>query len=460
MKRFFFHHKEFFLAFLAILFVLFLTRTDWGKQNNDPVSYQFTADVDQYYSYLVAFEIAREPSFKFTTNRGYWLWEHESGALVQKMTLGMSIMYAPFFYIGDMIALNSKKYKADGYSYPYSAAVRAGTWFYVFLGLFFLFKTLAFLFNKSTAAITVFFVFIGTNLVYYTMNEGEMTHSYLFSLFSIFIFCVIKLFETKRVIYLLPISFILGLSILIRPTSVLIVLFPLLYGGFSIYELKNKLALLISSLPILLVSIFLFALPIFLQLLYWKVYTGDWVVYSYNGEKFFFNNPKILDFLIGFRKGWFIYTPIMIVGIIGLFTKSKALLKVRWSIVMILILAVYILSSWWCWWFGGGLGSRSMIDYYAFIAIPFAAAIFHFMHKKYINVLLASFLLITTAYNLVLQRKYPESIHWDGMTKDAWVISMSNLFNMDDKAREEYAEALELPDYKAAIDDVQKVREQ
>ena len=46
-------------------------------------------------------------------------------------------------------------------------------------------------------------------------------------------------------------------------------------------------------------------------MLYWKHIMGTFFFYSYDQEGFFFGNSHVLDGLLSYRKGWFIYTPIM-----------------------------------------------------------------------------------------------------------------------------------------------------
>ena len=119
------------------------------------------------------------------------------------------------------------------------------------------------------------------------------------------------------------------------------------------------------------------------QFLYWKEISGKWLLFSYgNDERFFWTQPEILKVLAGFRKGWLIYTPVMIFGMAGLFMLRK---KVReWSIALPLtiILSVYIISSWWCWWYGGGFGMRPMIDFYGIMAFGLAAFITSLKGRK------------------------------------------------------------------------------
>lgn len=442
-------NKPFFIFLVLIAIVTYTNRSDWNNGfNNKP--FQFVHDVDQYYSYLVAYEIKEDLSFTFPTDRGYWVTPQENGNNIPKMTMGMAIMMAPFFYIGHNIALNNEEeYTADGYSLPYAVSIRIGTCIYVLFGLFFLFKSLSFFYNKWVSALATFLVFIGTNLFLYTMRDGEMTHSYLFTLFSLFTYSFLQFYHHKKPIFAIILLAVLGLSVLIRPTSIIILLFPLFYGGIKKEILVEKLYLLKRYKLYLFIGILFFCFPIFLQLLYWKIYAGSWVTYSYTDEGFFFNNPRIIDFLFGYRKGLFIYTPIVLLSIVGLIMAVAKRKTFGLSIVLIFGVSVFVLSSWWCWWFGGSFGSRSMIEYYSFLAFPLATVFAFFLKRISTGILAGVIAVLAVWFNLFLIKKYPNSIHWDAMCEESFWISMQST-HLDPETDAKYQNSLCHPNYENA----------
>lgn len=421
---------------------------NWLVNTERESPYQFRNDVDQYYSYLTATFIHEDLSFSFPS--GYWLIENQNGKKLPKVSVGMSYMYAPFFLIGHAVALNSN-YKADGYSLPYSLSVAFGTTIYFILGLFFLIKTLDLFFNKWISAITALLIFFGTNLLYYVIGEGEMTHSYLFALYSLAIYLTIKWHQTplKRTLFIL--AFVFGLIVIIRPVEVF---FGLFFVGYNIYNKQSfiaKLNLLKNQWFSFILALFFFLIPIIPQLIYWKIYGGDWLVFTYgSNERFFFSDPKIFDFLFSYRKGWFVYTPLLIFSIFGLFFLRKKVKEMSLITPLFLVFLIYILSSWWCWWYGGSFGMRAMVQYYAFLAFPLAAFI-DFLLKNKTRVLIFSPLIIFSVYYNLLytyKKKY-WSLHWDGMTKEAyWFTFMKKDLNSEEIAH--FETLLKEPDYEQA----------
>ena len=122
--------------------------------------------------------------------------------------------------------------------------------------------------------------------------------------------------------------FCAGLATLIRPTEIICLIFFALYSVYDRATLKARCLLFKKHFLNLLLSLLFFLLPILPQLLYWKLYGGQWIVYSYDKERFFFNDPKILEVLFSYRNGLLVYSPIIIFSLIGLvflFKKNKSL---------------------------------------------------------------------------------------------------------------------------------------
>ncbi len=438
-------HKWFIGAYIFIVIFILITSHSWKIHKEYPYQFTYGSDVNQYYSYLPALFIEGDLSFSFPNNRSYWLIAGENGKALPKMTSGMAILYSPFFLVGHLVA-NFTDYPADGYSVPYSISLKIGTYFYVSIGLYLLYLALLYFFKPWISAVSIVLVFISTNLFYYTLSEGEMSHSYLLWLFAVVILNTLKWIESYKLKNLLFIALALGMSVLIRPTSIIIVLFPVLF----LLQGKQPVNLLLSYWRSFSIAILVFLLPVFVQILYWKIYGGTWIRWSYGDEHFYFNNPHTIEFLFSYRKGWLLYTPLMIFSIIGLFMLPKYAPKMKFSIPIILILAVFVLSSWWCWWFGGSYGSRAMVEFYAFLIFPLAAFINLVSKVKYVNYTFVLVFSFTTFYNVLGHHKKTWwQLHWDSMTKESFWYTFSKL-NLNDEEKQKLEKLYETPDYKNA----------
>ena len=220
------------------------------------------------------------------------------------------------------------------------------------------------------------------------------------------------------------------------PFNGIIIIFFALYGISNLTELKQRVLFFLKRYLLLVVMLFLSLLVWIPQFIYLKKVTGGFFLYSYSGESFFFLNPKILEGLFSFRKGWLLYTPMMGFALIGLFSMKNDLKKIKFPIVLFFIINIYIIFSWWCWWYGGSFGQRSLIESYAILAIPFASFIKLLSEKKwYYNTLFygtaAFFIWLNIFQTYQFEHKYG-SLHHDGMSKELYVRQFGKLDKISD----------------------------
>jgi len=410
-------------------------------------------DVIDYYAYLPALVIYNDISLNFKEDNGdffagkIWGFKQENGKYVLKMSGGLAIMYSPFFFMSHLYALSSA-FPADGYSIPYGVGILIGSLFYFIAGLFILKKLLRNYFSEFTVTTVLLLIALATNVSNYIIREPGMSHTFSFFLFSAFLLLNQRWHQKQNFKNSLLIGLVVGLISLVRPTNSIIILIFIFWNVFNIKTLKDKVLLLLSQWKWILV-ICVFAMMIWIpQLAYWKYVTGSWFHYSYNQEGFYFLKPKIFSVLIGFRKGWLIYTPVMFFALLGFYRLFKTHKQFFWGLSLFTIVNIYIISSWWCWWFGGSYGHRAMIESYAIMSIPLGAFIQHvgrnFKLRKTVIVLSTLFFI---AFNLFQNYKYIyDSIHYDSMTKLAWVETITKL-----KPTQLFYDLLIEPDYESAL---------
>ncbi|PIQ14393.1 MAG: hypothetical protein COW67_14060 [Flavobacteriales bacterium CG18_big_fil_WC_8_21_14_2_50_32_9] len=434
------------LFFISVYTVFNLKH--WKKENRVIVS-----DVVDYYGYLPATFIYGDvtltnPTNKITTySPTFWYHTTPEGKKVFKTSMGMALIYAPFFFVAHLFATSTDAI-ADGFSTPYKFAICMSSLFYFLIGLIFLRKTLRLFFSTNVTAITLILIGLGTNLFYYTVIAIGMPHTYLFCLVAILTFLILKFYEKPTLINSIFIGFLSGLVVLIRPSMLVFALFASLVNISSIVDLKNRISFYSSNFKFLFILL-LMALIVWLpQFYYWKIASGSFLFYSYTDEGFYFNDPQLFNSLFSFRKGWLIYTPLMVFSIVGLIMTIKN--KLSLAILITVGSYIYINSSWWCWWFGGSFGQRPMIDLYPILAIGLAYFI-DFISTKHKIVKTSFFMLLflLAGFNLFQTRQAHEGIlHHDSMTKEAYFKIAFKL--QKQISRDEVAPYLNPPDYEAA----------
>jgi len=410
-------------------------------------------DVVLYYQYLPAAIIHKDLSLNFTKEdpefykNKVWKITTDKGRAVSKMTMGLAVLYSPFFLVAHALAEKSG-YPADGYTIPYRIALIISSVFYAIIGFIFLIRLLRKYFARGIIALTILAIGLGTNLYFYTTLEPTMSHAYSFFLFAAFIYFVDLWVQKQNWLSTVLIGLFGGLIILVRPTNGIIFLILPLWNIESWTDLKERIILFFrkfgKTIAISLLTVLVF-LP---QVVYWKYTTGDYFFYSYRNEQFFFNDPAFIQGLFSFRKGWLIYTPIMtfsLLGIIVLYFRNR---KLFWPVFIFTFLNLYVVFSWWCWWYGGGFGQRALIESYALLAIPFAAFTKYIFSRKLIfRTIFLIFFLCFIGLNMFQTRQYYIGIiHWDGMTKYTY---MDSFFRV--KIAPNFYNHIERPDYKAAM---------
>jgi hypothetical protein len=145
--------------------------------------------------------------------------------------------------------------------------------------------------------------------------------------------------------------------------------------------------------------------------------SGHYLFYSYQDEHFFFSHPHLLDGLFGFRKGWLIYTPLMVLAIVFLFRLRPR----QWSLGLSVFTFVnlYVVLSWWCWWYGGSYGQRALIESYAPLSLAMASGLEWMQQGSRRLVFIPAVLLTSLTIYQTLQYKRGV-LHYDAMTWKAY----------------------------------------
>lgn len=463
--------KKWISAMALTLLVAFMTFIMLSEKHWKDEQRIIENDAISYYAYLPATFIYHDLSLSFTDNyqgpHKFIVWPEKGPGdkYVIKTSMGLSILWTPFFMAGHVTALLSGA-DAGGYSPSYKFFLLVSALFFLTTGLVYLRRIL--LQNASdiiTAMVLTAFV-IGTNLYWYTLYQGTMSHVYSFALISAFMWYSIKWHDNGRKGWLpaVRLGLIFGLITLIRPTNFIIILFFLLYGITTAGSLRQRgreyVATTAGSLRQraremvadyrLLAVMALAALIVWIpQMIYWKEMTGQWLYFSYgSNERFFFGDPAILKGLFSWRKGLFIYTPLMIFAVAGIIALWIRRSPHALPVTIFVPLNMYIIFSWWCWWYGGGFGQRAFIDSYALMAVACAALLSAGMTApvKWVSrSVLVAFLLLAASgvfYNL---QYYHGAIHWDSMTREAYFDSFGRI-----RPSARFNQLLEAPDYEKA----------
>lgn len=368
------------LACVFILLVSLIYRFNYFTNEAKNGYNATTWDALGYYMYLPGYVIYGDvkelkwfPEIDSTYNvSGGQLYQAtplEKGGYAFKYLGGVAIMETPFFLIGHAIAIITGA-PADGFSWPYQYAIMFGAIFWFFVGCLILRKVLLRFYSETTTTITLLLVCLASNILQYVSVDGAMSHAFIFPLYAWMLWLTVRWHEEPKKYRALLIGWVAGLATISRPTELIIIFIPLLWSLESSGSLKSKWALVKQNKSHALWAVGGGILGILPQLLYWKHATGSWI-YDV-GSKWMFFNPW-WRVLVGFEKGWFIYTPIAIFMVVGLFLlKGKPFRK---AILTFCLLNIWIIISWSDWRYGASYSTRALVQSYPVFALALAAFI-------------------------------------------------------------------------------------
>jgi hypothetical protein len=336
---------------------------------------------------------------------------------VNKYPSGTALLQSPFF-LTTLVLTERTSAADDGYQQAFQKSVFYAALFYLFLSLVFL-KRLLLSYSISTPIIILSQVLLvfATSVLNYVNFESAFSHIYSLFAISAFLYVARIYFTQKKLSYFLWACLLLGLIFILRQVNVLIFFFlPFVAGNWSTF--REGVVLIFKEKKHLIAGIVLFFSVALIQFYLWYLQTGHFWVYSYQGESFDFSNPELFNILFSYKKGLFVYTPILLFGILGVFYflfKKEYFLFSTWIIFFGLL--TYILSSWWSWYYGCSYGLRAYIDYYPIFFLPFALFLNQINRKSAIALGLISF--STIPISVIQTYQYKEYIlHWIDMDKE------------------------------------------
>lgn len=416
------------LGIIFLILVAFANNSQWGKDSwRDLIE----ADGKGYYAYLPATVVYHDLNFGFFDSiekkypSPYYDYRvQHNGKVADKYFCGTALAMAPFF-------LSAHAYQlmvggaADGYTRPYVLSVSLAALAYWMLGLLFVRKLLR---DFSVPEIHISWILVlitfGTNGMYYVVCEPAMSHVFSFGILSAFVYFSRQMFKEDRIRYLPLIAFLFGWICLIRPVNGL-VLFSWPFLAQSKDSLSAWIKSTLRSYRMLILSVSIFISMVGIQMVVYKIQTGSWWFDAYDGEKFNFLDPHPIDFLFSYKKGFFLYTPIALLAMLGMWKWLKGSWYQALTFSGFLLLLLYVLSSWWSWWYGGSFSARVCIEFYSFLAL-LLGALFGLASRNWSRIMLVAsllFCLLLCQFQTYQYRYFV--IHWEKMDKEHyWRVFM------------------------------------
>lgn len=379
---------------------------------------------------------------------------NENGKIMTKYTLGWSILMSPFYLIAECWAWIAG-YKTDGFSFPYKIMIVVGNLSYFVLALFQLRKLFKRYFSESLSLILILLLFLGTNILFSQYASLGSTHLIEFLLIILFInqsFTFYEKISFKSGIYL---GILLALIFLVRPPDIVLALIPILWKNEQFPNLKSKIIYFWKEKRSLLISILsIFIILISLQFCYWKITAGSFLINSYAnnaGEGFDWFTPYFYQVLFSFRKGWLIYTPLVVFCFIGFYFWLKKD-KNASSFLIPFLVFFYIISCWTTWWYASSFSQRAVLEIYPLLFIAFGFFLQKISQNK-VKYIVYPLILLLVLFNLFQTYQIENGVlKTDHMTKSYYF----SVFGQTSYPSEKQMNLLSIDRDKIYLEDIDK----
>ena len=189
------------------------------------------------------------------------------------------------------------------------------------------------------------------------------------------------------------------------------------FAADDLASFKKGSATLFRDRICLMSGVCLFFAVVSIQLIVYKISTGSFFIYSYGEEGFDLFSTHFVDILFSYKKGLFVYTPLLFLSLFGGYSLWRSSRYKFFSWFGFFFIMTYVLSSWWMWYYGGSFSSRVYVEYIPLFMILLAISV-DSIRSKILGrsyVLLIALLIIICQIQTYQYRYY--HIHWSDMTK-------------------------------------------
>jgi hypothetical protein len=302
-------------------------------------------------------------------NNGQVQWNEKTGKWISLYPYGSALLLAPAYWLGSLMdrigwfSVNPEYFiNHQGRPLPYSLFPMFAINIYALGAIVLAYLCARMYVPALPAAVSAFFLFLGTPMLYYSSIEPFFSHVPATFLVSLTIYLILKWEEKPRSLLAIVAGIAGGMATLTRWQMALTIL------PFAFLFLRRRAWL----------DLVLFAIG-FCMIAWHPFYTWKWMfgrsLVEIHTENRFVGFPKyVIQVLFSGGRGLFIWSPLTVLALIGLIL----LRRYNWTVAVILLtsfsLQVLINSAVVAdWWAGWSFGMRRMTELYPVFVIGLAA---------------------------------------------------------------------------------------
>jgi hypothetical protein len=369
-----------------------------------------TSDGRGYYAFLPAFFVFQEDEYEDVKNAELAKFEHwgnqnyiyitAEGRRYNKCFPGVAVTQTPSFLLGLLIS-NFAGQETTGYSDVSLIFLLVNGWLFALLGLWLMYCNMRY-FTEDEVALKIahFSITFATFLFFGLTAAPSFSHVYSFAFLNLFVFIFLRIQTSENWKLFLFLGFILGMIFIIRPSNVLVVFFTFFLLGSRQAFFQFIQSLFANRGQKFWLGFVGFALVLFVLPLLWYWQTEHWVLWSYDGEGFYFSRPEIFKVLFSYHIGLLVHVPLLIIACLFALAYFKIDLWKGISWWAYFALTVYIISSWWSYDYASSIGNRAFFEHLFIFAFPLMKGVSIVREQKrklffFLIILLAVFHLYT-----------------------------------------------------------------
>ena len=329
----------------------------------------FVNDGFQYYSYLPSlvldgdldftnqYEIGRENGWAPTEVEFVGTVE-ATGRPANAWAMGPALLWMPFFLVGLLLETLFGGGTVTGFSMWCQWPVYLGSLAYGLLGLWLLYRHVLADYEPWVRLVVVVLLVAATNLSYYLLFAGHISHGLSFFAVALHLYCLKLLYERPGDMRWYVLSGLsLGLAALVRWQDAVVGLFTLVVAIRSLTRIGSApraaagfLAGFAGMLPAALV-----------QALTWRAIYGEYFLIPQGEGWMVWTQPHLAGVLFSYPAGLLTNSPLLVLALVGLGLRGGAWRT--WSLGSLLAVAasVYICAASTQWGAGESFGMRRLV---------------------------------------------------------------------------------------------------
>ncbi len=295
----------------------------------------------------------------------------KTGHLPNFYSVGPALLWSPFLIVTHLAVLGLRhlgwQIAPDGHSWPYLAVMTGATALYGFAGLCFSFAMARRFVDERWAFWATIGIWFGSSVPMYIYLLPAWSHSHSIFATSLFLWYWLRTRAARTSAQWLKLGLLSGLMIDVYQLNVVF----LLAVAYEALSLHAEIWSAGSAKPGLLANAFrqhgifglgtlLALLPTFItrQIVFGNPFSvGPYALRGWN-----WTSPVFLQVLFNASHGLFVFTPILVLAILGFFC-LRSLNRTLGTICLLITLVFYYFVSSFSWWYGAvGYGNRFFVS--------------------------------------------------------------------------------------------------